>query len=87
LHFLFQEWNTVIKNASIFLTPHSDKYRFKKSEEETKFGDAKIILCDTNEYRKVSKDFDDVITPVRWDVEYEDTPPELCGEKFDMVPI
>jgi hypothetical protein len=35
----------------------------------------------------VSKDFDDVITPVRWDVEYEDTPPELCGEKFDMVPI
>jgi hypothetical protein len=36
-------------------------------------------------FKKVTHGFEDVITPVQWNVEYEETPEILAGKTFDFV--
>jgi hypothetical protein len=38
-------------------------------------------------FKEATKDFGDVVQPIKWDVEFEETPEQLKGKTFDLVMV
>jgi hypothetical protein len=38
-------------------------------------------------FKEATKDFGNVVQPIKWDVEFEETPEQLKGETFDLVVV
>jgi hypothetical protein len=38
-------------------------------------------------FKEATKDFGNVVQPIKWDVEFEETPEQLKGKTFDLVVV